>query len=107
MKKLFISLPMEGLTKEEIKNNMYKLKNQAEEILGEPLELLDTYIEETPPSDTITNGLWYICKSLLLLSKANYVYFAKDWYKHKGCIIEHEAVLNYAPNSNLKIISEE
>ena len=38
MKKLFVSLPMDGLTTEEIRNKMIKYKEKAEHIMGEKLE---------------------------------------------------------------------
>ena len=41
MKKLFVSLPMTGLTTEEIRNKMIKYKENAERIMGEKLELID------------------------------------------------------------------
>lgn len=50
MKKLFISCPMNGATKEEIDKRMEILHKLAELHFGEDLEVIDTWIEEDAPT---------------------------------------------------------
>lgn len=47
MKKLFISCPMRGRTQEAIENSRAKMKRIAEAIMGEELEVIDSYMPET------------------------------------------------------------
>ena len=44
MKKLFISQPMRGLTDIEILRVRLEIKNRAEKTIGEPLELINSFI---------------------------------------------------------------
>ncbi len=46
MKKLFVSLPMRGLSEREIKKRMNYLKSLVEVELGEEVILIDTFIED-------------------------------------------------------------
>lgn len=48
MKKLFVSVPMEGRTEEEIRKTIDKMKKIAEIFEGEELELIDTYSGTIP-----------------------------------------------------------
>ena len=86
MKKLFISQPMNGKPEEEILKERETAKRIAEEIVGEELELIDSYFKENVPDDA--GCLWYLGDSIKLLDKADYVYFCDGWYKAKGCKIE-------------------
>ena len=73
--------------------------SKAENELGEPVELIDSFIE-TAPDDA--NPLWYLAKSIEFLSKADIAYFVKGWKDARGCKIEHECAKQY----NVKIIEE-
>ena len=71
MKKLFISQPMSGKADEEILAERKVAIKAAEELLREPVEVIDS------------------------LSDADIAYFAKDWQKARGCKIEHERAVEY------------
>lgn len=45
--------------------------------------------------------LWYLGRSLELMSSADIVYFAKGWKKYRGCRVEHLAAYEY----NIKIMN--
>lgn len=92
MKKLFISQPMKGKTDEEIKAERYRAIMEAEALLGEEVEVIDSFFEKAPVN---VKPLWFLGKSIELLSAADVAYFAKDWEKFRGCKIEHEAALEY------------
>lgn len=93
MKKLFISQPMRDKTDEEIKAERAEIVNRVTERFGE-VEVIDSFIEENAP-DNANSGLWYLGKSLELLSTADCVYFAEGWQDYRGCKIEHECAVQY------------
>ena len=92
MKKLFVSQPMRGKTNEEILAVRAKAIESAERNLGEKVEVIDSFFQNAPVD---ANPLWYLAKSLELLSTADVVYFAKDWEKYRGCRIENTCAVEY------------
>lgn len=92
MKRLFISQPMRGKTDEEILAVRAKAIESAERNLGEKVEVIDSFFQDAPVD---ANPLWYLAKSLELLSTADVVYFAKDWEKYRGCRIENTCAIEY------------
>lgn len=92
MKKLFISQPMRGKTKEEILAVRKKAIESAEHHLGEKVEVIDSYFENAPAD---ARPLWYLGKSLELLSTADVVYFANGWENYRGCRIENTCAVEY------------
>ena len=90
MKKLFISQPMRGLTNEEILKVREEIKNRAEKTIGEPLELINSFFEDYPGEIIKYIPVWYLGKSIQLLSRADIVYFGSDWRNARGCKIEYE-----------------
>lgn len=92
MKKLFISQPMGGKTDEEILEERERAIEAAKELLGEPVKVIDSFFQSAPVG---AKPLWFLGKSLELLSGADIAYFAKDWQKARGCKIEHECAVEY------------
>ena len=78
MKKLFISQPMSGKADEEILAERKVAIKAAEELLREPVEVIDSFFQSAPVG---AKPLWFIGKSLEFLSDADIAYFAKDWQK--------------------------
>ena len=95
MKKLFISQPMRGLTVEEILKVREEIKNRAEKTIGEPLELINSFFEDYPGENKKYIPVWYLGKSIQLLSQADIVYFGSDWRNARGCKIEYEIANAY------------
>ena len=87
MKKLFVSQPLKDKTMEEVVNTRAKLIFEAKEKLEEEVNVIDNlligdiYKDATP--------LWYLGKSIELLSEADVVIFAPGWQNYRGCRIEH------------------
>ena len=102
MKKLFISQPMRGLTDEEILKVREEIRIRAEKTIGEPVELIDSFIEDCPGEINKSIPVWYLGKSIQLLSQADIVYFGDDWRNARGCKIEYEIAIAYG----IKVISE-
>ena len=103
MKKLFISQPMGGLTEEEILKAREEIRARAEHAIGEPVELIDSFIKDYP-KEIINKSipLWCLGKSIQLLSQADIAYFGDNWRNARGCKIEHEVARTYG----IKIIEE-
>lgn len=94
MKKLFISCPMKGRTEENIRKSMDKMHKIAEIIYDQQLEVIHTYIEDNPPADK-KQAVWYLGKSILLLSEADY-YIGVRWPEmFHGCEVENEVARLY------------
>lgn len=97
MKKLFISQPMRGLTEEEILKAREEIRVRSEKAIGEPVELIDSFIEDYPGEI-----IWYLGKSIQFLSQADIAYFGGDWRSARGCKIEYEVADKYG----IRIIEE-
>lgn len=92
MKKLFISQPMNGKTNEEFLAVREKAIKSAERNIGEPVEVIDSFFQDAPHE---AKPLWFIGKSLELLSTADVVYFAPGWETARGCRIENQCAIEY------------
>jgi hypothetical protein len=89
VKKLFISQPMVDKTEEEILTEREVAILEAQKLLNEDVELIDSYCnEELTP-------LGYLAYSIKCLAGADVAYFAKGWQDYRGCKIEHECALQY------------
>ena len=95
MKKLFISQPMRGKTDDEILEERAEAVQAARDALGEEVEIIDSFFKGAPAS---AKPLWFLGKSLELLSTADIAYFAPGWENARGCKIEHECALAYGVN---------
>jgi len=92
MKKLFISQPMRGKTNEEILATRARAIESAERHLGEKVEVLDSFFKDAPAD---ASPLWYLAKSLELLSTADVAYFTEEWENYRGCRIENACAIEY------------
>lgn len=95
MKKLFISQPMRGKSDEEILAEREKAIKAAQELVGEPVEVIDSFFQSAPAD---ARPLWFLGKSLELLANADVAYFAEGWQDARGCRIEHECAKEYGIN---------
>ena len=89
--KLFISQPMKDKTNEEIKEERNKIVKRVTERFGE-VEVIDSFFENAQHD---AKPLWFLGKSLELLSTADCAYFAEGWKDYRGCKIVHEAAVYY------------
>ena len=103
MKKLFISQPMRGKTSEEILAVREKAIASAERELGEPVEVIDSFFKDAPHD---ARPLWFLGKSLELLSTADVAYFAKGWEDARGCRIENQCAIDYGIDLIIEDYSE-
>ena len=92
MKKLFISQPMKDKTNDEISKEREKAIDAARKYLGEDVEVIDSFFKDAPHD---AKPLWFLGKSLELLSTADVAYFAKGWDSARGCKTEHDCAVAY------------
>lgn len=91
MKRLFISQPMNGRTNEEIEKERENIIQVCKELYGE-VEVIDSFFKDAPHD---AKPLWYLGKSIELLSEADVAAFAPGWKEARGCTIEHECAKEY------------
>lgn len=86
--KVFISMPMNGKTEEEIRTEMDGWK----ESFGFPdSEFIDSII----PGHEEMTPLECLAESIKLLDQADAAFFVKGWEDAKGCRVEHAVCENY------------
>ena len=93
--KIFISQPMYGKTEEQIKQERQDLIKQIEEN-GDTY--IDSVFEGEDGLEEMTNdsiGIFYLGKSLEVMSEADQVWFMPGWDKSRGCKIEHLVAKEY------------
>lgn len=96
MKKVFISVPMKDKTKEEIERTISNMKYKATIELGNDAEFINTIVEDKPPYNTNNEAVWYLGKSIELLSQCDALVCLKEIEnKYNGCIIEKEIAKRY------------
>lgn len=76
--------------------NARKQLNLHKKMIGEPVEVIDSFFQEAPAD---AKPLWFLGKSLELLSGADVAYFAQGWEDARGCVIEHDSALAYGIKS--------
>lgn len=101
MKKLFISQPMKDKTNEQIEAERAEAIAKAKEILGEDVEVIDSFFKDAPHD---AKPLWFLGKSFELLSTADAVAFCKNWRNYRGCNMEAEATRQYLMPNGVKFI---
>ena len=87
MKKLFISQPMKGKTDEEILKEREKAIASAKRnfVEDEEIEVIDSFFQSAPAD---ARPLWFLGKSLELLSTADIAYFAKGWETQEAAALK-------------------
>ena len=96
LKHLFISMPMFGLSEEDIVKNQLMYRKRVEGLTKEEYYLIDNIHKhiDGDPKDLRTR-LKMLADSLAIMSDADLVYFAPGWEDAKGCKIEYECAKAY------------
>ena len=89
---VFISQPMRDKTNEEIKLEREKCIEFVKQELVEEVNIIDSFFENSPHDE---KPLWFLAKSLELLSTADVAVFCKGWNKYRGCQIENLCCSKY------------
>ena len=91
MRKVFISQPMRGKSKDEILDERKRIIKEIQNLIGDH-EVLDTYFDDF---GECSKPLQYLAKSLWMLADADCAYFAPGWQNARGCRIEHDCAVAY------------
>mgnify|MGYP002623896377 CR=1 FL=1 len=92
-KRLFISQPMADRPNEKIEKERNEIVAEVIEKFPQyDIEVIDSFFKDAPVE---ANGLWYLGKSIQLLSTADIAYFADGWGKARGCRIENRCAIDY------------
>lgn len=95
MRRLFVSQPTRGKTEDEIIEARDKAVKKLSLILDEEFEVVDSCFTEDEPKDVKNSGVYWLGKSLELLSKCDLALFIGDWWEYRGCRIEREVARTY------------
>lgn len=93
--KIFISQPMHNKTKVDILKERSKIVSELQDKYGKNLEILYSIINSEDNDEIKNIPVWYLSRSIDLISKADKVYFVKGWRNAKGCRIEHKICEEY------------
>ena len=91
MRKLFVSQPMRGKTKDVIFKEREIAVKTVEEYLGEKFDVIDSYIEEHDPN----NATLSLGKAIVKMGEADVVCFTDGWEYARGCEVEHLIAESY------------
>ena len=83
---------MKDKTNEQILAEREKAIRVAKERVSDDVEVIDSFFKDAPHD---ARPLWFLGKSLELLSTADVAYFAEGWDKYRGCKIEHTCAVEY------------
>ena len=107
MKRVFISIPMNGRSYQEIKKDMqrvilklndYKLKSTKYKLINSLLNLDKIKFSKECRNKSVE----CLSRSIKYLATADIAYFCKGWKKARGCKIEHGIAKQYG----IKIVEE-
>ena len=87
--KVFISMGMKSKSTEQVRVEMGKVFDFIKNKLPEA-ELIDSVIDGADKTIALKGddvGVWYLGKSIQLLSEADIVFFVNNWKDFRGCSI--------------------
>lgn len=90
--KIFISQPMKGRDAEEIQKEREEAILALKAKYGKEVEIIDSFVKDFPKD---ANAVWFLGKSIELLSSADGVLFWREWYKSRGCRMERQICHEY------------
>ena len=91
MTKIFISQPMKDKTNQEIEQERKEIIEKIRKHFW-GIEVIDSFIKDAPHD---AKPLWFLGKSLELLSNADVIVLGKNRERARGCRIEHECAVQY------------
>lgn len=83
---------MRGKTDEEILAERNKAIKIARDLLKDDVEDIDSFFQAAPVD---AKPLWFLGKSIELLSTADTAVFCNGWKDARGCRLEHSCCVEY------------
>ena len=93
--KVYISMPMNGKTDEQIKNELDAISERLKLAFVSDIEVISSFINKEAPVKADRAGAWYLGESLKMIAQADLVYFAEEWFLSRGCTFERDVCLAY------------
>lgn len=91
--KIFISQPMADKTDEQILMERCRAVQTIREKYGkEDVKVLDSFFQGAPHN---AKPLWFLARSIMILSQADVAYFIGDWRNYRGCKAENMLAHEY------------
>ena len=88
--KIFISMPMNGKTDEQIAEEFEAYSEKLRKQFGKTIKIIKS-IDNSNETDPIR----LLSKSLYKLAKADIVFFAQGWQSARGCSVEFNVAKMY------------
>jgi len=99
MKKVFASIPLKGRSKDEIQDSLDKIKEAAEGLLDEKVELLHTEPKDVPDfekgEDDAREAMKFLSKDLEMMAEADYFATIDCNYDYRHCALEEDIFRRY------------
>jgi hypothetical protein len=99
MGKIFVSMPMHGMSVEALSKRMAEVEKKIKKDLGDEDDELTIVnsLDTRPPifSPRINPRLYYLGHAIAKMAECDCVYFDTDWETAKGCQIEFEVAIRY------------
>ena len=89
--KIFISMPMNGKTREEIIERRREIENLlVERFTSETITIIDSLVD-----DPTKGPIWCLGYSIQKMEDADLIVFDKGWREARGCKIEYDVCSYY------------
>lgn len=99
MKKVFVSIPLKGRSKEEIQESLDKAKEAVKGLLDEDVELLHQDPKDIPDfeegKDDAREALKFLSKDLELMADADYFVTIEENWDYRHCSVEQDIFRKY------------
>lgn len=99
MKKVFVSIPLKGRSKDEIQDSLDKIKDAVKGLLDEDVELLHQEPKDVPDfnkdEDDAREALKFLSKDLELMADADYFATVDCNYDYRHCALEEDIFRRY------------
>lgn len=87
---------MKGRSKEDIEKSIIVMKNITMAMCpDEDLGFINTEVTEVPPYDNTNEAVWYLGKSIELMSQCDLIVIPDAIYEFKGCMTERDVAYSY------------
>lgn len=97
--KVMISQPMAGLTEEEVESTRNKamklIQSEGNQVINSIFNNKAISISCAPQSEIINTPIYFLSKSIEVMSLCDAIYFCKGWENNRGCQIEHKIAQKY------------
>lgn len=85
MKRVFISVPMNGREEIDVRNDIKRASENIRKFYSENVEIVHNY--DCVASEN-TSRLWYLGEAIKQLGECDVCYFVEGWRNSNGCLIE-------------------